>query len=862
MRIYATKISLILLTALFLYGCNAVKLVPEDKYLLTENVINVDGAPVTEFGVVSQMAQKPNPSVLFTNFPLGLHIYNIAEPNPDSTFQVWLERKPNRKRNLVRFLSEKQLIKLDSSKVGFNNWIRKTGDAPSIISDAKTNKSLERLKRYYASFGYFNTKATAKIVPDEKREKRASVLYEVERSKPYIVDSIQVNIASPVLDSLFNLTRSDSFIKEGVQYNANDFNNERDRLTIEFRNSGVYYFDQEYITFEGDTVNTGHKANMKYIIPDRKIVDGDSTRAVPFKIYTVNKVRIVTDFTFANKDKTVFKDSANFRGYEIYSYEDLKFKPKAIADAISIHPNEIFKDIDRTLTYNQISDLKIFKYPSINYKEDPKDSTGQGLIATILLTPREKYTLGLDFDAYTSAIQQIGIGGSGSMFIRNIFRGAETLEISASGSVGSSNSVTGSNDNNLFNIFEFGGNVTLSFPRILAPFKTDKFIPKYTSPTTNISTGFSTQKNIGLDRQTVNASFNYSWKPKKAKKYELDILNVQFVRNVNPNNYFNVYVSSFDRLNEIAREVNYDFVDNGINPELQLPGDGSTFDEAEFFIDGVLDGTIDTIAITDELLSEVSSIEERQERLTENNLIFASSFTYINDSRSTLFDKAFSRLRVKIESAGGIVSLLSNGADLPTNDNGQTELFGVAFSQYGKLETEYSKHWELPNGNVVATRAFTAIAIPYDNSTSIPFTQSYFAGGANDNRGWRPYDLGPGSSGSTLDFNEANFKVALNAEYRFTILGAFKGAFFIDAGNIWNIFDEIEEEASRFDGLQDFRELAVATGAGVRYDIGFFAVRLDLGFKTHNPALPLGERWFNNFTLRESVLNVGINYPF
>ena len=104
--------------------------------------------------------------------------------------------------------------------------------------------------------------------------------------------------------------------------------------------------------------------------------------------------------------------------------------------------------------------------------------------------------------------------------------------------------------------------------------------------------------------------------------------------------------------------------------------------------------------------------------------------------------------------------------------------------------------------------------------------------------------------------------MALNAEYRFTILGAFKGAFFIDAGNIWNIFDEIEEEASRFDGLQDFRELAVATGAGVRYDIGFFAVRLDLGFKTHNPALPLGERWFNNFTLRESVLNVGINYPF
>jgi len=148
--------------------------VPEGKFLLTENSINVDGEPVTEFGVVSQLAQKPNPNVIFTNFPLGLHIYNIAEPNPDSTFHAWLNRKPKRKKNLVKFLSEKQVIKLDSSKVSFNNWLKKTGDAPTIVSQAKTNKSIERLKKYYESFGYFNTKVKAKMVIDEKKEKRAS----------------------------------------------------------------------------------------------------------------------------------------------------------------------------------------------------------------------------------------------------------------------------------------------------------------------------------------------------------------------------------------------------------------------------------------------------------------------------------------------------------------------------------------------------------------------------------------------------------------------------------------------------------------------------------------------------------------
>jgi outer membrane protein assembly factor BamA len=860
LRADLTKISLILLTALFLYGCNAVKRVPDGKYLLTENSINVDGEEVTEFGVLSQLAQKPNPTIPLINFPLGLHIYNIAEPNPDSTFQDWLYRKPNRKRNLVKFLSEKQVIKLDSSKVGINNWLKETGDAPTIISDVRTKKSLERLKRYYASFGYFNTKATATVVPNEKKEKRAAVNYEVQRFKPYIVDSIQTDISSPVIDSLFRKTRSQTFLKSGVQYSANDLNNERDRLTIEFRNSGVYHFDQEYITFEGDTVKTVHKANMKYIIPDRKIEEGDSTRTAPFEIYSVNKVRIVTDFTFDNKDKTVFQDSAKYKGYELYSYDDLKFRPQAIADAVSIQPNAIFKDIDRTLTYNQISDLKIFKYPNISYQEDPTDSKGTGLIATILLTPREKYTLGADFDTYTSTIQQIGIGGSGSMFIRNIFKGAETLEISARGSIGSSNDVT--DNSNFFNIFEFGGDVKLSFPRILSPFKTDKIIPKYMSPSTNVSTGFSSQKNIGLDRQTVNGVYNYSWKPSKVRKYRLDFFNVQFVRNVNPDNYFNVYRSSFERLNEIAQEVNYDFIDNGADPQLVLPADGTGFNEADFFTTGVLTGTLENLALTPDLFSEILSIRERQERLTENNLIFASNFTFLRDTRTNLFDKDFTRLRVKLESAGGILSLLSKGANLVTNTAGQKEIFGVAFSQYGKIETEITKHWELPNGSVVATRAFAGIAIPYGNSNSIPFTRSYFAGGANDNRGWRPYDLGPGSSGSILDFNEANFKVALNAEYRFTILGAFKGVFFVDAGNIWNIYDDVDVSEFKFDGIKDFKELAIATGTGVRYDFGFFVFRLDLGFKTHDPALAVGERWFKNFSLRESVLNIGINYPF
>ena len=845
-----TKISLFIVLITLFFSCDAVKRVPDDKYLLTENTILVDSVKTKEAGVYSQLVQKPNTSIPRLGIPMGLHIYNLADPQPDSTYYKWLHKNPKREERLIRLLSKKQVDQIDSSYVGFNKWLQKSGDAPVIIDEKKIEKSVERLKRWYASYGYFNDEVDYKIEPSEKKKKRASITYLVKKHRPYFIgDSIIEKISSPVVDSLFQDTKASSFIVPGKQYAATDFVNERDRLTIQFRNSGLYHFQQEYVGFEADTVNTGHKADITYIIPDRKITVGDSTYTVPFKVHKINEVRIVTDFSFENREKN-FQDSISYKGYKLFSYGKMRFRPKAITDAISITPGTIYKDIDRTLTYNQISDLRIFKYPNISYEEIATDSTGTLLNSTILLSPRDKFTLGVDFDAFTSTIQQFGISFSGNMIFRNIFRGAEILEISGRGSLGSSKDAA--DNESFFNISEFGGDVKLTFPRIIFPLNTEKLIPKYMSPSTGLSVGSSIQNNIGLDRQTVNGIYNYRWKPSKILTYQVDLLNLQFVRNLNPENYFNVYKNSYERLNEIAQDLNYNFSDPS-DPKLGIPAETNTF------INDVLTQNIITDA---ETAQEVLSIYERQLRLSENNLIFATNVVLTRDTRENINDNNFSRIRLKLESAGNLLSGISSLAGLEKNSNGNYETLGVAYSQYVKGETEYIKHWEINSNNVLAVRAFAGIAIPYGNSNSIPFTRSYFAGGANDNRGWRPYDLGPGSSGSILDFNDANFKLAFNAEYRFTILGAFKGAFFVDTGNIWNVFDAIEIPEFRFDGIQDLKELAVASGIGLRYDFGFFVLRFDVGFKTHNPARPVGERWFNDYSFSKAVYNIGINYPF
>ncbi len=844
-----TKISIFLGLIFLIVSCDAVKNVPQDKYLLTKNTVITDSLVSKDLKVKSLLFQQPNKKVL--GIPFSLHFYNLAKPQPDTTFQNWLYKKTNREKRMIAIYSKKQLDNIANNYIGFNRWIQKIGNQPTIIDPKIIKKTTKILERYFASFGWFNTDVDYTI--EYQENKRAAITYYINRHKPYNIGNISDSISSPVVDSLYQISKKDTFIQEGKQYASNDFNNERDRINDLFRNSGLFYFDQSYLNFEADSVNTGHKVDIIYKIPDRKIRENDTIRTEPFKIHHISDVRIITDYNYKNRNLKI-QDSAYFNGFHLYSYEELKFFPKSITDAIAIKPGEIFKDRERSLTYKQISDLKIFKYPKISYTEDPKDSTGTGLIATVLLTPRKKYSLGVDFDAFTSTIQQFGIGFKASFTIRNVFKRAEILEISAKGRIGSSKDA-GDSNSSFFNNSDVGADMKLSFPRIIFPIKSEKFIPKYMSPYTSATVGFTNQNNIGLDRQNINLIYNYRWKPKKARTNQLDLVNIQFVRNLNPENYYHVYTSSYNSLNQIAIDTNYEFENNTEPLQLGIPEETNDFILLALSDNGDLD-------ISTKQQQEVLSIAERQKRLSENNLIFTTNYTWTLDTRENVNDNIFYRVRWKVESAGALLKGIASTFDLDKDEFGNYIIGDVAFSQYIKVEAEYIKHWDFNKNNIFAFRSFAGIAIPYGNSNNIPFTRSYFAGGANDNRGWQAYDLGPGSSGGILDFNEANFKLAFNGEYRFKLFGDFNGALFVDAGNIWNTLDNITDPAYTFTSLNDLKDIAIGSGFGLRYDFGFFVFRLDLGFKTYDPAYIEGERWFKDYNFGNAVYNIGINYPF
>ena len=673
--------------------------------------------------------------------------------------------------------------------------------------------------------------------------------YNVVTGKAFIIDTIKTSIATLVLDSLYKTKEKNSFIKSKNQYKTEDLNQERARITSEFRNNGAFLFQPNYISYNLDTIGNNKKTNVELIIKDFSYRENDTAKTAPFKLYKISKVAIHTDHK-PNEDENEVHDSTEYNNFILYSEGKLKYRPKAITNAVFVTKGSLYSDNNTTLTTKYLSNLKVFNYPTIQYKIDPKDENS--LIAHIYLTPRDKFTFNPSVDFTHSNIQDFGISGNVSLGIRNVFNGAETFDVGFRGNVGASRNLTTPN-NYFFNISEVGIDSRLNFPRIFFPFNTDKIIPKTMLPTTTIAVGFAKQRNIGLDKQNFTSSFTYNWLPTKNTSFRFDIFNIQFVKNVNVSNYFNIYQSSFNALNAIANTTpgvnsNY-FVNNLLTIEEGTNG----------FINDVLNLNLSN---NENNIKTVRSIEERRKRLTENNLIFASSLSFTKTTNKGLTDNDFYSIKTKVESAGNVLSILARASKQLKNQGGANTIFEVEFSQYLKTEFEFIKHWDLSGKKVLAVRSFSGIAIPYGNSKSVPFSRSYFSGGSNDNRAWQPYSLGPGKSGGINDFNEANLKLAFNAELRFNIFEKFNGAIFADAGNIWNVLDDVEEESFKFKGLKSLEELALGTGFGLRYDQGLFVVRLDLGFKTYNPSKEVNEKWFKELNFSKSVINIGINYPF
>ena len=122
----------------------------------------------------------------------------------------------------------------------------------------------------------------------------------------------------------------------------------------------------------------------------------------------------------------------------------------------------------------------------------------------------DKYSLDLETELTHSNIRDLGVSAKFSIVNRNIFKGAEIFKLSFLSSFFNA-SQDANKEEQFFNSWEIGADMSLEIPRFVAPFGINKLVPKRMSPKTIFSLGTSIKQNIGLDRETVTALMSYKW---------------------------------------------------------------------------------------------------------------------------------------------------------------------------------------------------------------------------------------------------------------------------------------------------------------------------------------------------------------
>lgn len=236
-------------------------------------------------------------------------------------------------------------------------------------------------------------------------------------------------------------------------------------------------------------------------------------------------------------------------------------------------------------------------------------------------------------------------------------------------------------------------------------------------------------------------------------------------------------------------------------------------------------------------------------------------FTYTDSKNS---------LKFNIETAGNTLALSSRLFRFSKDDNGKYKVADVEFAQYAKLDVDYTHLYKLDYRNSLALHARVGVAVPYGNSEMLPFEKRYFAGGANNVRGWSVRTLGPGryhGSSESIDFinRTGDMRIDLNAELRTNLFWKFQGALFIDAGNIWTLKNYEDQKGGQFTLRSIYDEMAVAYGVGIRLLYDYFVLRLDLGMKAINPDYTNSREHFpilhHRFS-RDYALHFAVGLPF
>ncbi len=401
----------------------------------------------------------------------------------------------------------------------------------------------------------------------------------------------------------------------------------------------------------------------------------------------------------------------------------------------------------------------------------------------------------------TNTAGDLGAAASLTYENRNLFHGSEMLSIQLRAAF---EAITGLEGYQAEDYEEYNIEGRLMFPRFIAPFLSENF-RRNSNAHSELTVSYNLQNRPEFHRRVFTAAWKYLWNaPKQNSTYRFDLIDLNYVY-----------------MPWISEKFKEDYLDDDSNRNAIL-----RYNYEDLFIMKMGFG------------------------MTYNNGVHA--------------------IKANIETSGNLLSLLSGVSKFDKNSQGQYTLFNIAFAQYVKADFDYTRLFTFDWRNSLALHFGFGIAYPYGNSKILPFEKRYFSGGANSVRGWNVRELGPGKFKGTdgrIDFinQTGDMKLDFNLEYRTALFWKFNGAFFIDAGNIWTLRSYADQPGGQFKFDEFYKQIAVSYGLGIRLNLDYFILRLDMGVKAINPAYTTTEEHYPiispNFK-RDFSLHFAVGLPF
>ena len=700
------------------------------------------------------------------------------------------------------------------SKGGLAKWITKTfGSKPKLMANVNPQLRAQVAEHQLDKYGYFNGKVTYDVLT-ESNPKKAKVAYHVDLGHLWTLDSMAYINFPAKGKQLIDSTMKKAIIKKGSPFNVSNLELERQRITRLFRNNGYYFYQNGYASYLADTVSVPGKAQVRLTMVDS--IEPEATRQ--WYIGNIN-INFKKDFMEEMTDSFV-RRYLSFR----YHGKKMPIRPGIVLRSLRLRPRTLYKVRTEERAKSGLQEMGLFNYTSLQFtprSTKSVDSLGNvvyndTLDANIDLVFDKPYDFYIEANARGKTSGRVGPELVVGLTKRNAFRGGEKLDINLHGSHEWQTINRMGGKSNRINSYEYGADASVEFPRIITPWNMFRSMAQNER---RYRAGHMPTKYRGVPTTTIKASMNVLNRASYFRRHVASgELTYDWATSYQHHHSFSPLILSYEYMN--SKTAAFDSI-LSIHPYLQ-------------------------ISMRDQFVPKMSyTYTYRSPRKYRHPITWTTT----------------------VSEAGNVLSLGYLVAGRKWNEKDK-KMFKNPFAQFLKLETDFVKYWRLTDQGTLVGHVNAGIIWSYGNAENAPYYEQFYVGGANSIRAFNVRSIGPGrflpsnSKYSYID-QTGDIKYLMNLEYRQKLFGDLYGAMFLDAGNVWTLHEHEYSPLGKFEAKKFFRQMAVGTGVGVRYDMGMFVIRVDWGVGLHVPYETGKSGFYNIKSFKDAQsLHLAVGYPF